>query len=50
MLTKEEGDIASEKHIAKVRPRQKPTVTLTAVSIPVLEIKWEDIETEPSHE
>ena len=39
MLTKKEEDIASVKPIAKARPRQKPTVTLTSVSIPVLEKK-----------
>ena len=37
MLTKKEEDRASEKPIAKARPGQKPTVTLTSVSIPVLE-------------
>ena len=37
MLTKEEEDIASVKPIAKARPRQKTTVTLTSVSIPVLD-------------
>ena len=45
MLTKEEEDTASGKPIAEARPRQKPTVTLTSVSIPVLERKWIDIET-----
>ena len=44
MLTKEEEDIASKKPIVKARSRQKPTVTLTSVSIPVLERKWIDIE------
>ena len=39
MRTKEE-DIASGK----------PTVTLTSVSIPVLERKWIDIETQRSHD
>ena len=33
MLTTKEEDIASVKPIAKARPRQKPTVTLTSVSI-----------------
>ena len=37
MLTAKEEDIASEKHIAKARPRQKATVTLTSVSILVTE-------------
>ena len=50
MLTTKEEDIASEKPIAKARPRQKPTVTLTSVSIPVLERKWIDIETQRSHD
>ena len=49
MLTKKEEDIASVKHIAKARPRQKPTETLTSVSIPVLENLWIDIETQRSH-
>ena len=44
MLTSKEEDTASEKPIAKARPRQKPTVTLTSVSIPVRERKWIDIE------
>ena len=38
------------KPIAKRRPRQKPTVTLISVSIPVLERKWMDIETQRSHD
>ena len=50
MRTKEEEDIASVKPIAQVRPRQKPTVTLTSVSIPFLERKWIDIETKRSHD
>ena len=50
MLTKKEEDIASVKPIAKARPRQKPTVTLTSVSIPVVERKWIDIETQRSHD
>ena len=45
MPTAKEEDIAPEKPIAKGRPRQKPTVTLTSVSIPVLVKKWIDIET-----
>ena len=49
MTTKEE-DIASGKPIAKARPRQKPTVTLTPVSLPVRERKWTDIETQRSHD
>ena len=40
MLTTKEEDVASEKPIAKARPRQKPTVTLTSVSIIVLIRKW----------
>ena len=50
MPTAEEEDIASGKPIAKARPRQKPTVTLTSVSIPVTERKWIDIETQRSHD
>ena len=50
MLAKEEEDTASGKPMAKARPRQKPTVTLTSVSIPVLERKWTDIETQRSHD
>ena len=46
MLAKEDEDIASEKPIAKARPRQKPTVTLTPVSIPVRT----DIETQRSND
>ena len=45
MLTKEEEDIASGKPIAKARPRQTPTVTLTPVSILVHERRWTDIVT-----
>ena len=50
MPTKEEEDITSGKPIAKARPRQKPTVTLSSVSIPVLERKWINIETQRSHD
>ena len=50
MLTTKEEDIASGKPIAKARPRQKPTVTLTSVSIPVSERKWIDIATQRSHD
>ena len=39
---------ASEKTIAKARPRQKPAVTLTSVCIPVRERKRIDIETQRS--
>ena len=39
MLTKRDEDIASGKWIAEARPRQKPTVTLTSVSILVRERK-----------
>ena len=48
MLTKEAEDIASGKPIAKARPRQKPTVTLTSFSIPVRERNLVDIETQRS--
>ena len=44
MLTEEEKDIASEKPIAKARPRHKPTATLTSFSVPVRERKRIDIE------
>ena len=37
MPTAKEEDTASGKPIARARPRQKPTVTLTSISIPVLE-------------
>ena len=50
MLTKKEQDLASEKPFAKARPRQRPTVTLTPVSIPVRERRWTDIETQRSHD
>ena len=50
MLATKEEDIASEKPTAKARPRQKPTVTLTSVSIPVLGREWIDIETQRSHD
>ena len=50
MPTKEEEGMASAKRIAKARPRQKPTVTLTSVSILVLERKWRDIETQRSND
>ena len=50
MLTQKEEDIASGDPIAKARPRQKPAVTLTSVSIPVLERKWIDTETQRSHD
>ena len=50
MLTKEEVDMASGKPIAKARPRQKPTVALTPVSIPVRERRWTDIETRRSND
>ena len=47
---RERRDIASGNPVAKERPRLKPTVTLTSVSIPVLERKWIDIETQRSHD
>ena len=50
VLTKEEEDEASEKPIAKARPRQKPTETLTSASILVRERKWIDIGTQRSHD
>ena len=50
MLTNEEEDIASGIPNAQARPRHKPTVTLTSVSIPVRERTWIDIETQRSHD
>ena len=50
MPTAKEENTASGKPIAKARPRQKPTMTLTSVSIPVLDRKWIDIETQRSHD
>ena len=50
MPTAKQEDTASGKTIAKARPRQKPTVTLTSISIPVLERKWIDIETQRPHD
>ena len=43
MLSKEEGDMDSGFPIAKARRRQKPTVTVTLVSIPVRERRWTNI-------
>ena len=50
MLAAKEEDIASGKPIAKARPRQKLTVTLTSVSIHVTGRKWIDLETQRSHD
>ena len=50
MPTAKEGDTAWRKPIAKARPRQKPTVTLTSISISVLERIWIDIETQLSND
>ena len=50
MPIQEEENKASGKPIAKARPRQKPTVTLTSNSIPVHERRWIDIETQRSHD
>ena len=50
MLTTKEEGIASGKPIAEARPLQKPTVSLTSVSIPVLGRKLIDIETQRSHD
>ena len=44
MLTTEEKDIASVNTIAKARPRQNPTATLTSVSILVRGREWIDRE------
>ena len=48
--TKEEEDTASGIPKAKARPRQKPTVTQTLVSILVRARTWIDIETQRSHD
>ena len=50
MPTAKEEDTTSVKPIAEARPRQKPTVTLTSISIPVLESVWIDIETQRSND
>ena len=50
MPTAKEEDTASEKPIAKARPRQKSAATLTSISIPVLERKWIDTETQRSND
>ena len=50
MPTHHEEEISSVKPIANARPRQKPTVTLTSVSILVLERRWIDIETQKTND
>ena len=50
MPTQEEENMALGKPIANARPRQKPTVTLISVSIPVHERKWIDIKTQRSND
>ena len=50
MLTKKEEHTAAGKPNAKARPRKNPTVTLISVSIPVLDRKCIDIETQRSHD
>ena len=50
MPTTKGEDTPSGKPIAKARPRQKPTVMLTSISIPVLERKLIDIETQRSND
>ena len=50
MPTAKEEDLPSGKHFAEARPRQKPTVTLSSVSIRVLERKGIDIDTQRSHD
>ena len=42
--------VTESKPIAEARPRQKPTGTLTSVSIPVTEKKWIEIETQRSND
>ena len=46
MPTAKEGNTASGKPIAEARPRQKPALMLTSISIPVLERIRIDIETQ----
>ena len=50
MPTAKEETPALGKPITKARPRQKPTATLTSISIPVLERIWIDIETQRSND
>ena len=50
MQTKEEEHGASERLVAKARPRLKPAVKLSPVSIPVPDRKWVDRETQRSHD
>ena len=50
MPTTKEENTASGKPIAKARPRQKPTVTLTSISILVQERIWIDFETQRSND
>ena len=38
------------KPVAKARPRPKPAVTLSPISVPVLERKWTEINPEKIHE
>ena len=37
----------TEKPVAKATPQLKPPMTLSPVSIPILERKWIDIDTQP---
>ena len=50
MQTKEEEYRASVRPVAKARPRLKPAMKLSSVSIPVRDKKWIDIETQRSHD
>ena len=50
MPTAKEENTAPGTPIAKAKPRQKPTVTLSSISIPVLERIWIDIETQRSND
>ena len=50
MLTKEEEHRASGRLVAKARPRLKPAVTLSSVSILVRDRKWIDIESQRLHD
>ena len=47
---KEENTALVKPTITTARPRQKPTATLTSISIPVLNRIWIDIETQRSND
>ena len=47
--TEDEEHRASGRPVAKARPRLKPAVTLSSVSVPLRERKWIDINPEKYH-